>query len=443
MSKQKIYFRADAGTGIGYGHFTRSLALADMLKSDFECTMFTQEPTPYQISEAEKVCPLVSFPADESKFEKFLEYLTGEEIVVLDNYFYTTEYQQQIKDRGCKLVCIDDIHDRHFVADEVITSLKYAMLRPAFFEKRTVNKIPGSWLITIGGLDEPNVTEKMVRMLQMQGITQLTAIVGDGYQYQNSLAACDIRVLSRLSAEKMASTFAQTENVVCCASTVCYEALSQECHVYAGWYVDNQEEIYRLLAESNYIEPLGNLLELSSIEIKQKNTLTKINFDKVRPNIRSIFYRLALRMVNYVDMTESESRQVWETHNLPQIRKWMRNKTPFGFESHCTFVESLRKAKGKFYYAFFMGDELVGAYNFIDVQPHVVESGIFIHPAWQRKRLGDIIEDKMEGLAKAMGVAVIVADVYLGNKQSRNYFIRNKFKEVSRDEDFIHFEKSL
>ena len=33
---RKIYFRADAGVDIGYGHFTRTLALADMLKDDFE-----------------------------------------------------------------------------------------------------------------------------------------------------------------------------------------------------------------------------------------------------------------------------------------------------------------------------------------------------------------------------------------------------------------------
>ena len=32
---QKIYFRADASATIGYGHFIRTLALADMLKDDF------------------------------------------------------------------------------------------------------------------------------------------------------------------------------------------------------------------------------------------------------------------------------------------------------------------------------------------------------------------------------------------------------------------------
>ena len=46
--KKRILFRADANVQIGYGHFVRTLALADMLKDDFECVFYTQEPTEYQ-----------------------------------------------------------------------------------------------------------------------------------------------------------------------------------------------------------------------------------------------------------------------------------------------------------------------------------------------------------------------------------------------------------
>ena len=91
MNKKKVYFRADAGQSIGYGHFIRSLALADMLKYDFDCTFFTQTPTEYQKQEAEKVCPLVALPADDTKFGLFLDQLMGDEIVVLDNYFLLSD----------------------------------------------------------------------------------------------------------------------------------------------------------------------------------------------------------------------------------------------------------------------------------------------------------------------------------------------------------------
>ena len=54
---KKIYFRADAGADIGYGHFIRSLSLASILKDKLECALFTQTPSAYQLKEAEGDCP--------------------------------------------------------------------------------------------------------------------------------------------------------------------------------------------------------------------------------------------------------------------------------------------------------------------------------------------------------------------------------------------------
>ena len=71
MGSRKIFFRADASSAIGYGHFIRTLALADMLKDDFDCTFFTVSPTPYQISEMEKVCAWKELP-QETAFRYFL-----------------------------------------------------------------------------------------------------------------------------------------------------------------------------------------------------------------------------------------------------------------------------------------------------------------------------------------------------------------------------------
>ena len=112
--KKRIFFRADASFEIGYGHFIRSLALADMLKDTFDCVFFTCHPTSYQKQEMDKVCNFVEL--DESThYEVFLSYLHGDETVVLDNYFFTTDYQRQIKVKGCRLVCIDDMHDKNYI----------------------------------------------------------------------------------------------------------------------------------------------------------------------------------------------------------------------------------------------------------------------------------------------------------------------------------------
>ncbi len=44
-------------------------------------------------------------------------------IVVLDGYHFGTNYQKQIKLKGAKLVCIDDMHDKEFVADLIINHI--------------------------------------------------------------------------------------------------------------------------------------------------------------------------------------------------------------------------------------------------------------------------------------------------------------------------------
>ena len=42
-----------------------------MLKDDFECVFYTQEPTEYQKRAVGEVCDLVALPSDETKFVYF------------------------------------------------------------------------------------------------------------------------------------------------------------------------------------------------------------------------------------------------------------------------------------------------------------------------------------------------------------------------------------
>lgn len=280
--RRKIYFRADAGKEIGYGHFIRTLALADMLKDDFDGVFVTQAPTDYQRAEVAKVCPLVELPATNEKFPMFLNMLRGDEIVVLDNYFYDTDYQRAIKTKGCKLVCIDDIHDKHYVADVVINhglsdktlfdvepytrlclGLGWALLRRPFINPNNKNraKLKKSWFISFGGSDYNNLTAKYINIVTNQfPNATIYVVIGDAYEYANSLKKySNIEVRKNLSANEMALCMSQCENAIVPSSTICFEALSQKCNVYSGYYVDNQKEIYSYLGSKKLIMPLGNL----------------------------------------------------------------------------------------------------------------------------------------------------------------------------------------
>lgn len=467
VNKRRICFRADAGAEIGYGHFIRTLALADILKDDFECVFYTQSPTEYQRREAEKVCKLVVLPADDSRFELFLDSLRGDEIVVLDNYFYTTDYQRVIKAKGCKLVCIDDMHDKHYVADAVVnhgfaeeadfskeeytqiyTGPQYAMLRSSFFKvDEAVKRKDNEWVVCFGGSDQGDYTGKTVNLLKLRDDNpKIVAVVGDGYQHIQQLNETGVEVKQMLSANEMAVLFRSAGNVVCSASSVCYESLACGCKVYAGYYVDNQRYLYENLKQKGYIIPLGELRQGNWDALLQSDRKETNRFEvaHVKQNIRTLFYGLILQQVNYVKMTEEQSRKVWEIRNLPDIRKYMSNSEPFSYESHQTFVESLNLDSNKLFIAFFEDEILIGAINFVGIGIDLsAERGLFVNPAYQGCGMAQVLEKLSEREVQQRGVRYFVAKVKNNNPSSLAFHQKIGYQLMHTDNEYSYFKRNL
>lgn len=458
-NKRKIFFRADAGSNIGYGHYIRSLALADMLKQDFDCTMFTQTPTDYQLRECESVCPIVALQDDDSKFEKFLDYLHGDEIVVLDNYFFTTDYQQAIKAKGCKLVCIDDMHNKHYVADIVINhgctdaslfdiepytqlclGMNYALLRRPFRNPKQHERVPNSYAICFGGADYHNLTYAYAKELSKQHCT-IIAVVGDSYQHEDTLRSLpNIEIRKRLSADEMAILFSSVENVICSASTTCYEALACGARVYAGWYVENQKDIYHLLASNHQIVPLDNLQDVKKIA---PSAIEPVRFPKSHDALWRVFMQLAWRIVDYRDLTEEESRTIWEQRNKEQIRQWMKNDQLIPWENHCAFMHNLKTNDTKRYYAFFLGDQFLASYDIINIHGDEAECGLYLNADYEGRGLASMVQTRMEQKAREVGIHLLRSEVLPNNTASLRFFTRNAFVETKRDSELVYLEKKI
>lgn len=317
MNKERINicFRADAGVDIGYGHFIRTLALADMLRDDFDCTFFTQTPTQYQKKEVANVCKLVELPSDDSKFQKFVDMLLGDEIVVLDNYFFTPDYQQQIKDKGCKLVCIDDMHDKHYVADVVINhgltdkslfsiepytklclGLDWALLRKPFLSQYLIcERDKGRCVVAFGGVDSLNLSTKFAKILSLnENIKQITVIIGDSFAYFEDLCKIPkVDIVKNLDAQQIANLFKRVEFAVLPTSTICIEALACGCKIYGGYYVDNQVEFYNELAIKKAIKSIGELSKYEKFHyLCDSKTSYKMDSTKIRDKYINLFKKI-------------------------------------------------------------------------------------------------------------------------------------------------------
>lgn len=287
--KRKIIFRADAGKNIGFGHFIRSLALASYLMDDFDCVFTTfnphsKTPSPYQLQEIARVCN--HWPIDAEDIEefnhKFLKGLTGGDIVVLDNYYFDTEFQKKIKEKGCKLVCVDDLHDREMVCDLLLTGmplkredfrlgpraaflggLEHSFLREPFLMfKDKISVFPiRKIVIAIGGADPFELTNKIISIiLKIDASLNIEVVAGDTVRI-NPEFKDKVNLHGKLTAEEIVDLFSSCDLGIFPASTVSIEALACNLRVAAGWYVDNQKELYEYGVGSGLFYPLGNLMD--------------------------------------------------------------------------------------------------------------------------------------------------------------------------------------
>ncbi|MFN3316982.1 MAG: UDP-2,4-diacetamido-2,4,6-trideoxy-beta-L-altropyranose hydrolase, partial [Raineya sp.] len=288
----RIYFRADGNTKIGLGHVTRSLALADMLKERFDIFFLIQEPSEQVIAQIREVTnQIIVLPKTENYLEEAQwiaqNYLTGKEIVVLDGYHFQTEYQKVIKDTGVKLVCIDDLHAWHFVADVVINhaggvkesdyscepytklclGLEYALLRRPFLEaakqERVIEKIENVF-ICFGGSDPNNFTEKALKACMEADIfKEIHAVVGSAYAYYEVLKSLtseekNVFLYQNLNAQDLCRAMEKCHLGIVPASSIAYECLAVGMYLILGYYTENQKELYKGLVSMPCVNTIGN-----------------------------------------------------------------------------------------------------------------------------------------------------------------------------------------
>jgi len=290
MAKRVIIFRADGGPSIGMGHFTRTLALAEMLNEHFHCIFATRQPTEYQIAEIEKTCHArIDLPEDDAHFEQFLTQLKGDEIVVLDNYFFTTDYQKAIKAKGCKLACIDDMHDKHYVAEVVInhaegmnpldfslesyTNLllgyRYALIRKEFRDAERVSADKKYvCLVMMGGTDPFNITQQIIDTLATVKLNKQVVVINGKSSIEGQTTEKFI-YLQNQTAEEIAELMQNSEFGIFPASTVAIEACAVRLPFICGYFVNNQKDIYNGIEKNNLAVCVGDLNKFQETQLRE------------------------------------------------------------------------------------------------------------------------------------------------------------------------------
>lgn len=304
--KHKVILRADGSTRIGFGHLYRLVALTEILHDDFDCTIVTDEPHQFLLDIVQSrslsfvKVDTINYPSpdsraadDEVPFD-MTDILVGNEIVVTDGYWFGPNYQKKIKDKGCKLVCIDDLGEYTFVSDVIINhspgaynlnykcerytklciGLEYLLIRSIFLNKPKRNRQPQKIkriFISVGGSDQYGFTPKLVEacILEAGRESQVIVLMTRSFQLETRIAVeClvkqgnnNIDIVENLGGEELCELLDTCTHAITPSSTIALEAIARGLKPLVGYYVNNQVNMFKGITEKGYGFPLGDFFE--------------------------------------------------------------------------------------------------------------------------------------------------------------------------------------
>lgn len=282
--KKRVVFRADGNLEIGYGHFIRTLGIAGLINADFNCAYAIYDPTEYQINEIKKVCDqLLILDKSKDHFLEFLNHLREGDIVVLDNYFFNSDYQDQIREKGCKVIFIDDHNDKDYVCDVLINNIPgfpedsfkkksytklclgtdYALLRKEFFNPklREIKKRKNTMFLSFGGADFYNISEKIINYLfEINPDFEIDLLIGDAYKFHDNFKKLkNLKIHKNISASEVANLIASADICIVPASSLLNETACIGSKILIGYFADNQIQPYEYFVNNELAIGLGDL----------------------------------------------------------------------------------------------------------------------------------------------------------------------------------------
>jgi UDP-2,4-diacetamido-2,4,6-trideoxy-beta-L-altropyranose hydrolase len=233
----KVVIRADASSWIGHGHIMRCLVLAEALggvgyQVYFACRPQRGDLIDFILKRGFKVISLA--PVENNKTplnnadyltwlqrsvsddaDDFIEVVGLADVVVTDHYAIDAEWQSVVKSSlQCKIIAIDDLlreHDAELILDhtlgrkesdyhstgKVLVGCQHALLAPHFAQcreqalDRVLMRRPPKVLLSMGGVDQPNATLHVLKMLVSQRDCLITVLLGPkAPHYQQVKAFC-------------------------------------------------------------------------------------------------------------------------------------------------------------------------------------------------------------------------------------------------------------
>jgi UDP-2,4-diacetamido-2,4,6-trideoxy-beta-L-altropyranose hydrolase len=478
--RSPLFFRADGSTQIGLGHITRCMALADMLRADFHCIFLVQNPAPALKAQIEAEFEIRVLPESEDFLAEahFLakEVLKKGQIIVLDHYQIQTQYQKILKDAGLKVVCIDDMHAWHFVADVVINhaggvskedyscesytklclGVEYALLRRPFLEAaqklaaqggRKIDRIERA-LICFGGADINNLTLQATQAAwESKKFKEIHIVTGSAFNFAQELLTFTkgkegIFLHQNLDAQAMCDLMLHCELAIVPASGIAYEVAAVGMAFWFIAYAQNQRNIYSFLTQQAIGYPIETFSYLPQMleNMDFKNIETPLFFANSAKKNQKVFKSLYL---NIRKATQKDIHTYFEWANESEVRKNSLNSDPITWENHCVWFQNKLQNPNSVLYIFSFGKSPVGQVRFDAISDQTFTIDYSVAKEHRGNGFGFLILKKsLDQLLLEKQVKILKAQVKSQNLASKAIFEKLNFI-LEREEkgEVLHFIK--
>lgn len=402
MNKDLI-IRADATSRTGIGHVMRCIALGQAWQDNGGKVIFIShcESDVLRkriVAEGIEFIPLDKPHPDpfDSKFTIDTLRIQKSELkpwVVVDGYHFDPVYQKAIRAAGFHLLAIDDmakwpeyhadiILNQNLGAEKLkyncgpdtklLLGPRYALLRREFMAwrdwQRQIPKVARKVLVSMGGSDPDNATQKVIEALSQTGIEDLevVVVVGGSNPYFQELesAVHGLKVPLRLVRDpaNMAELMAWADLTVTAGGSTCWELAFMGLPALILILADNQATIAFELEKHGLAINLGwhNLFESSDIAGQLRSMIMSSEKRGSMSNCGRklvdggggvrVIRQLKGRKFALRTMQAEDCRLIWEWANDPVARALSFSTEKITWEKHAAWFESKRTDPSVYFY---------------------------------------------------------------------------------------------
>jgi UDP-2,4-diacetamido-2,4,6-trideoxy-beta-L-altropyranose hydrolase len=495
MASRTLIVRADASVAMGTGHVMRCLALAQAWQDEGDHAVFAMAQSTPGIDErlrAEQI-EIICLEADagsgrDATLTAEVAHSRAADWVVVDGYQFDDKYQCSMKQSGLKLLFVDDLGlGGHYSADlllnqnvhaserlycdrenytRILLGARYAMLRREFKSWRTWEREfdPNGRrvLVTMGGSDPDNVTERVIEALEQSSVSGLEArvLVGNSNPHFSLLEKVAQRSSATIGlltdARNIAELMVWADVAISAAGSTCWEMCLLGLPAMLIDLAENQRPLAEELDRRGAAMHLGSTkgIRPDKIAAKLQALISSVERrTKMSQRARELVdgegaQRIVSAMqgarVRLRGADQGDCQLLWKWANDPEVRTVSFSTEPISWERHLQWFHSkLADPNAALYLAVDPKGAPIGHVRYqIDGARAAVS--ISLAKPWRGRGFGrTILAMATQELFRTSTATIIDAYVKPVNAISLRLFTRAGYKQLTNElvsgQDAIHF----